>query len=192
MHKHRCAQKDALKLDFNHENRQIPYDLSTFLIKISLFFLHVGGKIKKQHLNCQFFFLIGHNFFTLEDLVDQIISWVSPKRDMKLLVLLSKPCCRHCWHTIPTVSQHSRFKSSLFRVLSMAKLASFDRPQVAFTHLQTSPGCFALFGINTSCKQTSYTWSRASRGGQRCECFLRYRAVWNMRSVRYQILMARY
>ena len=47
-------KKDALKLVFYHENRQIPYDLSTFLIKIPLFFLHVGGKIKKN-LNCPFF-----------------------------------------------------------------------------------------------------------------------------------------
>ncbi len=48
-------KKDALKLVFYHENRQIPYDLSTFLIKIPLFFLHVGGKNKKI-LDCQFFF----------------------------------------------------------------------------------------------------------------------------------------
>ncbi len=65
-------KKDGLKLVFYHENRQIPYDLSAFLIKISLFFLHVGGKNKKK-LNCQFFFLVGHDFFTSEDLVDQTI-----------------------------------------------------------------------------------------------------------------------
>ena len=39
-------KKDALKLVFYYE--KIPYDLSTFLIKISLFFLHVGGKNKKK------------------------------------------------------------------------------------------------------------------------------------------------
>ena len=41
-------KKDALKLVFYHENRQIPYNLCTFIIKISLFFFHVGGKNKKN------------------------------------------------------------------------------------------------------------------------------------------------
>ncbi len=37
-----------------------------------LFFVHVEGK-KKKRMKCQIFFLAGHDFTTLEDLVDQTI-----------------------------------------------------------------------------------------------------------------------
>ena len=40
--------KRCSKVSFLSCKLTLPYDLSTFLIKISLFFLHIGGKNKKN------------------------------------------------------------------------------------------------------------------------------------------------
>ncbi len=45
---HRRKKKDVVKLVFYHENRQIPYDLSTFLIKYHCFSSTSEEKIKKH------------------------------------------------------------------------------------------------------------------------------------------------
>ena len=64
--------KKSWKVTLSIENQQIPYIFMQFLEKNPLFFVHVGGKNKKR-MKCQIFFLVGHDFTTSEDLVDQTI-----------------------------------------------------------------------------------------------------------------------